>query len=159
MCKCSSFILGWLLNVDGVPPLSAGDDSADTDSVMYGCSTSYIGMYLLLVLIASCCNAATTGASHLQHFFTGLAIPLNRVALMGGTSRLVDVGGQVAYIVEYTHCNLRIPPIYLIYPSCIVSFGILSVHCLKVPSSGLMAHTSDQTPQHIRSCLTRTPGA
>ena len=62
LCKCSSFILGWLLNVDGVPPLSVGDDSADTDSVMYRCSASYIGTYLLPIS----CHRAEVVASQID---------------------------------------------------------------------------------------------
>ena len=62
LCKRSSFILGWLLNVDGAHPLSAGNDSADTDSVMYGCSASYIGMYLLPIS----CHRAEVVASQMD---------------------------------------------------------------------------------------------
>ena len=62
LCERSSFILGWSLNVDGAPPLSAGDDSTDTDSVMCGCSASYISMYLLPMS----CHGADAVASQMD---------------------------------------------------------------------------------------------
>ena len=50
LCVSSSFILGWLLNIGSAPPLSAGDDLADMDSIIYGCPASYSSMCLLPIL-------------------------------------------------------------------------------------------------------------